>query len=392
MSKSILLYKKITYAALTLVALVLIIWISTRWNIWFGHRIEYSSITKPYPHNIQLSFGTDGLGERIVTWQSALKNEQSTLTFHSSSRQDTSHIIPTITHFKTDSVETYFYKAIIPTPYQNDTISYTVNDAVWHMFHTFSPSNFTALCLGDIQSKSLDTTQLLDSIIQFTKPDFIIQAGDLVERPFAQYWSIYFEEFNNITPSIPMLAALGNHDYHKFPNKVPDIRNYLTFPYLANESTDASQPAVYKIQIGKINFYIFDTNRFYCGLTPQVDWLESQPNNPNHLHIAIMHHPPYSNKSYWNNIDVRFALSDAMEDFGMDLVLAGHEHLHSFSTPTSDDIPFPQLITHFSMKNYSETQSHHRYFSTLEYNNNRLFFKVYDDEFKIVVDCEIPNI
>ncbi len=382
--------------SISLVAILLLsVWLYERCTIWFAPRIEEPYKSKIGVHNIQLTFGNKGTSERIVTWQNGEKDSLAILRYTITGSKDTSSIKPIQTHFiKWENKDTlsncivdhFYYSAIIPTT-QYGTYSYSINNGEWYEFNHSNPKTFTALCLGDIQTKEAISQQLLDSIVAFSSPDFIIQVGDLIDRPFMKFWDIYFEDFKHISPHIPMVAVLGNHDYGKFPNKVPDNRFFLTFPYFSDprHTVDTSEPIQHTLVYGDVSFHLFDSNRFFNKLRSQAKDYEEKHTRPENYHLALIHHPPYSTKSWWNNIDVRCTLVDAMRKGGVDLVIAGHEHTCEFRTPNlDDDIPFSQSVSHLSSKNYADTQQNTRTFALLKYNGEKLSYEIYNEHLQLI--------
>lgn len=66
----------------------------------------------------------------------------------------------------------------------------------------------------------------------------------------------------------------------------------------------------------------------------QLAWLESTLRGTDAAWIiATMHHPPYSGGYHGSSIDVRNAFSPLFERFGVQLVLAGHDHDYQRSKP-----------------------------------------------------------
>ena len=63
------------------------------------------------------------------------------------------------------------------------------------------------------------------------------------------------------------------------------------------------------------------------GNPDQLTWLEQTLADAEATWIiAAMHHPPYSAGAHGSSIDVRDAFGPLFEEYGVDLVLAGHDH------------------------------------------------------------------
>jgi 3',5'-cyclic AMP phosphodiesterase CpdA len=104
-------------------------------------------------------------------------------------------------------------------------------------------------------------------------------------------------------------AALGNHDSRSQVSYEPfnmGGERYYTFTY------------------GRVQFFALDTNR----IDPvQVRWLEQQLNaSTAEWKIAYFHHPLYSSGRYGSTQALRSVLEPLLATYGVNVVLAGHEH------------------------------------------------------------------
>ncbi len=383
--------RKIFNVMLLIILAVLSAWVYDRWNVWFGMRVESVYEVSEEPHHVQLTFGYNGAEERIVSWRMAQLDTTIRLKYVNNAVGDTIEVKPVVVEFNNDSVSAVYYRAVIPVG-QLGLYAYSVGNC-WYEFEVREQSEFRVLCFGDMQYKQAQLRLKIDSIVDFVKPDFIVHAGDLVERPFLKYWDVYFDDFNNVAPRIPMLVVLGNHDYHRFPNKYPDPRFLYVFPYFNNGKTDVEEPSNYELAYGGVNFYLFDSNRFYPQLRKQANnFGKNKESGGDRYSVAVLHHPPHSAKSRWNNIDVKLAFASVFEEKGIDLVLAGHEHVYQYIRSGERSYPYGQYVSHFSLKNYSKTQVENKTFAVLEYKNEVLECRVYNEKFELILCDVVENI
>ena len=126
----------------------------------------------------------------------------------------------------------------------------------------------------------------------------------------------YAETLDGGTVLVP---ALGNHD----------IMQGRQDEILARLGRDGSW---YAEHAGNALLVILDSNR--PNDPDQLAWLESElAASDDRWIIAAMHHPPYSAGAHGSSVDVRAAFVPLFEQYGVDLVLAGHDHDYQRSKP-----------------------------------------------------------
>lgn len=235
------------------------------------------------------------------------------------------------------------------------------------------------LVLGDIQDRdmemALETRNRLTEIVSREHPQLILQTGDLFERQNQASWNRVAVAMNDIMDSVPLVVALGNHDYHKGLVHKPDRRIYESFPYFG--TTDIEQPAVahFVLLRDTLDLFILDSNRGIIGLFRQSGWLHDELQGSTALHkVVALHHPMRSEVSWWNNIFVRLAFEQLVEEYGVQLVFSGHDHYYAHR-----EDGYHQIVTHFSKKEYSTSGVAGRHYSTAEIVGNNLMVKVFDD-------------
>ena len=232
-------------------------------------------------------------------------------------------------------------------------------------------------------------------VILSRQPDIIIIAGDLVEsggeqRDWDEFWG-YNTNHNSeqsIASKVPMLAAIGNHDYYEGPyldrynqpgseRAVKRFQTYFDSP--ANNSSNVNQEGrYYCIKYGPATFIVLDacnnspnksdddTNFYLLGenepgggnapdFSPgsqQYQWLESQLIE-SQLHsmftFVILHHAPYSSGPHGyppgevENTDnqsgnpVRL-LTPIFMKYGVDAVFSGHDEIWERSEITGIEL------------------------------------------------------
>lgn len=157
--------------------------------------------------------------------------------------------------------------------------------------------------------------------------EFVVMAGDNLlgsqtRRDFVDKFEIPYGPL--LRMRIPFYAALGNHDE-------PANRDYPGF--------NMGGQRYYSFVRGRARFFVFDTN----VMDPkQLAWIESSLQaSTDEWKIAVFHHPIYSDGNrHGSHIQLRVALEPLLTKYGVDVVLAGHDHIYERIKPQKG-------ITHF---------------------------------------------
>jgi predicted phosphodiesterase len=150
--------------------------------------------------------------------------------------------------------------------------------------------------------------------------DFVVMLGDNIygsERPqdFANKFEKPYKAL--LDAKVLFYASLGNHDD-------PTQRYYKPF--------NMNGERFYTFTKGDARFFALDSN--YMD-QPQLKWLEEQLSMSNsRWKIAYFHHPLYSSGGrHGSDTDLRARLEPLFIKYGVDLVLAGHEHFYERLKP-----------------------------------------------------------
>ncbi|MBR6431953.1 MAG: serine/threonine protein phosphatase, partial [Muribaculaceae bacterium] len=113
----------------------------------------------------------------------------------------------------------------------------------------------------------------------------------------------------------------------------------------------------------------------------------------------VMHHPLYSIKGK-NNVIQRWMFNDLLRQYGVDLVLQGHEHAYARMTASNEAgiaIPPVYTVSHCSPKNYRIHFDEHfdkfgissRYYQTVTVYGDTLAMAAYDADTHALYDSLI---
>lgn len=116
-----------------------------------------------------------------------------------------------------------------------------------------------------------------------------------------------------------LLPVLGNHDVRA--GNGPGQIEMLGMP-----------AAWYSYDLGEVLFIGLDSNQ--VDEPAQTEWLvETLAKRDQTWVIIALHHPPFSAGAHGSSLDVRSAWVPLFETYGVDLVLAGHDHDYQRSNP-----------------------------------------------------------
>jgi hypothetical protein len=188
--------------------------------------------------------------------------------------------------------------------------------------------------MGDTGTASRAQNEVGSQMAAFHKKfpfSFVVMTGDNMygtqtSRDFVTKFEQPYKDL--IAGGVTFYAALGNHDE-------PGQKNYKAFNmggdrfYAFRASTakhgrDAGEGA---------HFFALDST--YLDKT-QLDWLEKQlaGASKDEWKIAFFHHPLYSSaRKHGSSLDLRKVLEPIFVKYGVDLVLAGHDHVYERVKP-----------------------------------------------------------
>ncbi len=179
------------------------------------------------------------------------------------------------------------------------------------------------------QNDTYGWTKTLDSAVSLNSNiDFILSSGDQVEDSFSEEQYTYFES-PEILRSLPVAAAIGNHDFY-----TPNYSNHFNNP---NSDTFSlfNWPAGkgYYFEYNDVLFIVVDSNNFVpsanrrliknaCEEYPDAKW-----------RVLMMHHSPFDARGV-DDIGNKFAKGTVVpyiDEFEIDICLSGHDHYYSRS-------------------------------------------------------------
>lgn len=333
--------KKIKWGIALFLVVGLGIWISCRWSVWFGNPPEFPYETRPEPHRVLLTMGTNGPHSRIVTWQADTMAQEGKLMVYMlpEGRKEIAYIYEASCEVvETRGGKVAFYRAA----FNLDNLCHSVNgyrfsvetagkkSGIYEIGLPDSKDATSFIFMGDVQDTARGLSHNLFKAIdrQHADADFWLFGGDLVERPIDGYWQVAFDDLDTVASAKPVLAISGNHEYLKGLVKQLDPRFGQVFGYYQNSKVGDNH--VFSFAYGGARFFLLDSNTDAWNLPAQRSWLEEQLQNcTEKWKIVVLHHPLHSNKGKHYNPMVKWAFGGLVKKYGVDLVLQAHEHVYA---------------------------------------------------------------
>ena len=199
---------------------------------------------------------------------------------------------------------------------------------------------FSFLVFGDSGVGSAEQRQLAN-LMGKEDFDFILHTGDLAYQAGtqAEIQTNVLEIYKNLFEKHPFYPTLGNHDYGT-ANAEPYLN---TWALPAQALNDQDQKRYYSFDRGGGHFVSLDSNapleaNDATSEKDMFDWLRSDlakaRAKQDEWLIVYFHHPPFSSgKNHGEDKRVQEKLVPIFEDYGVDLVLSGHEHNYERTCP-----------------------------------------------------------
>lgn len=233
--------------------------------------------------------------------------------------------------------------------------SYRVGDSArgyWSEVMTFrtasSEAPFEILVATDNQAMTSavyeDTAELLKASGEVTELgyDFIFNLGDMVnDGANLNQWRSFLDSGRQVYGSLPQVVAQGNHDvaqFHITDGYIPSSIDVIMNKYSAMQLHYAYDKNYYSFDYKGVHFVVLDTNDITENNNlsfEQIEWLTNDlQRNKDNLVVVGMHKAIYSAGPHQNDEDVikmRGTLTKLFSEYGVELVLQGHDHIYSES-------------------------------------------------------------
>jgi Calcineurin-like phosphoesterase/Secretion system C-terminal sorting domain len=234
-----------------------------------------------------------------------------------------------------------FFNYTFPIVNPNVPIYYQLFDSqlnIWtpqKIYTTAPPINtsvFSFVAIGDSRGGD-NIWQIISELAKTKQPDFTIFNGDIVaDATITSQWDEWFDYGKNFLETNLIFHALGNHDASSVPNYLNNFELPKSVPITGTE-------LYYSIDYGDAVFISLNSEN--PSNTAQYNWLIStlQANVTKKWKIVFFHKPFYTIGPHVGEMDNYYnTWWKAFDDYGVDLILNGHDHMYERTKPLNRNI------------------------------------------------------
>ncbi|WJH37495.1 Ig-like domain-containing protein [Paenibacillus sp. CC-CFT747] len=150
---------------------------------------------------------------------------------------------------------------------------------------------------------------------------FMVHVGDMVDNGFKeQEWKWWFEKAQQYLLQTTLLSVVGNHEVTGTKGN-GDFLAHFNHPQNGLDSLKGSQ---YSFDYNNIHFVVLNSEYEYDA---QKEWLRTDlANTDQRWKVIFFHRGPYG--SIYDTAEVRSQWTPVFDEFGVDLVMNGHDHIY----------------------------------------------------------------
>jgi hypothetical protein len=227
----------------------------------------------------------------------------------------------------------YVYDFEFPILQPVSTIHYSIKDINWGAPKTFktSPdtqvSHFSFIAGGDSRSYPMDWNRVANQMAA-GDADFYLHLADQVYKPnIRQEWEQYFTYGKTLMENNLVFHCGGNHDFGT------SYKYYLVLP--RNESVAPYYENWYCFEFGNALFISLLTQTHF---TLQHEWLQNVLANNDKTWTIVFLHKPFFGSVSSEMTDKFDTWWKTFDDYGVDVVLAGHAHYYMRNKPINYNV------------------------------------------------------
>ena len=234
-----------------------------------------------------------------------------------------------------------------PTAPQDDVPS-AVHPSSFEQIENSAHESISFLFFSDTQANpetgdySEFGTLLSRAIQQGDKPGLVLFGGDTInDGGDASEWLDFRNVASGPLSGLVTAAIPGNHDSY------PLLAEQFDYPGQAPGGQ--GDGFFYSFGAGGVHFIMLDSNIMGAAREADIEWMISDLQSMEAVQaswrVAVMHHPMWpvvaNPKDEARAKTMRESFLPAMEAYGIDLILCGHQHVYSRSAPMRGEAPSP---------------------------------------------------
>ncbi len=247
------------------------------------------------------------------------------------------------------SMGKYVHKVTATNLKPNTKYQYRVGDSVtgtWSKIGYFTTSSKSVdeanfIVISDVQASNEENFRRASLVMQSaveTMPnyEFAVNLGDFVNDCTNEEWDNYFKYFEFSNMNTTLVPVAGNHEGNLQWFKFNNMFNIGEVEGSANVTGN-----YYSFDWGDAHFAVLNSNDMYPMSASQLNWLKNDMNGSNaQWKIILMHRALYSAGKNINKPDtviMRNLLLPVIDELGIDIVFAGHDHMYYRSEPVKNE-------------------------------------------------------
>lgn len=187
---------------------------------------------------------------------------------------------------------------------------------------TTTPFRFAAY--GDSRTFASSHAAVVRAIVS-SAPRLVLHTGDITrDGTVASYWQTeYFAPAKPLIATTPLYPSLGNHE--------KGTTNYYTY-FSTPVGGGTKNEEWYSFNYGSVHFISIDTCASYSAGSTQYNWLVNDLKSTTaEWKVVLTHYPAYSSGTHGGNPTVQKVLVPLFEQYHVDIVFAGHDHIYERS-------------------------------------------------------------
>ncbi len=248
----------------------------------------------------------------------------------------------------------YFHKVDIDSLQPGTEYAYRVGDASansWSDIGKFvtdgNDNKFSFIAIADVQASNRENFAKAAKVMQSAidtcpEAEFVINLGDYVNDCTNDEWDWFFDEFKFANMSMTSVPVAGNHDGNLKWNWFNNLFN-LNSP----EGSSTTTGVYYSFDYGNAHFAVLNSNDMYPMSQQQINWLKNDMNASDaDWKIVLLHRSLYSAGKNINKPDtliMRNVLIPVIDELGIDVVMAGHDHMYMRTHQVKNDAVFEDV-------------------------------------------------
>ena len=184
---------------------------------------------------------------------------------------------------------------------------------------------------GDAQNnlKSMWSRVIRQSFITMPKVDFMLYAGDLVNRHDRdEEWGEWFYAGFFIHAMVPSVMTPGNHEYKNFVLS-PQWKKQFNLP---SNGPKGLEEQCYQVNYPNLKVVSLDAEQIdesEVQRMAQLQWLDSiLTHDPRKWTAITFHYPIFSTKPNRDNEEFRVVFKPIFDKHKVDIILQGHDHAY----------------------------------------------------------------